>query len=126
MVYMNGEDVNAGEMYVCIKVCVSCTSDRGNEGQNNKRQTETGRETGSRRTGVVEECMRSTAVLRGRDQLPDEALDVLVATVMQQAEDQDDSADGLHIPLAQPALAARMGQDITPAPPSGGHESIQE
>ena len=71
-------------------------------------------------TRVVEQGLGFSSVLGRRDELPDEALDVLVAAVMQQAEHQDDTADGLYVPLAQTPLAARMRQDVPPAPPPGG------
>lgn len=52
------------------------------------------------------------------DQVPDEALDILVTTVMQQAVGQEGSADCFHIGLLQGSLEATMSQDVTPPTPT--------
>lgn len=57
------------------------------------------------------------SVLGGRDEVPDEALDVLVATVVQQAVGQQGAADGLHVLLPQGPLETPVGQDVSPATP---------
>lgn len=62
--------------------------------------------------------MGFTPVLWWSDELPDEALDVLISTVVKQAEDQDDTADCLHITFAQPTLTPGVGQYVPPAPPA--------
>ena len=69
---------------------------------------------------MVEERVWLLAVLWRRDELPYEALDVLVSTVMQQTEDQDDPADGLHVFLPEAALTPSVAEDVPPAPPPGG------
>lgn len=57
------------------------------------------------------------------DKVPDEALDVLIATVMQQAIGKEGSADCFHIHLLQGALEATMSEDVTPpTPPIDKHE----
>lgn len=56
-------------------------------------------------------------VLTGVDQVPDEALDVLVSTVMQQAVGQQRSADLLHIRLLQGSFEATVSQDVIPPTP---------
>lgn len=66
--------------------------------------------------------MRLAAVLRRRDELPDETFDVLVSAIVEQTEDQDDSANRLHVALAQTALTSGVGQDVPPASPAGEEE----
>lgn len=58
------------------------------------------------------------AVSRGRDQIPDEALDVLVPLVMGEAVHEDGPADGLHILLSELAFVASVGKDVRPSPPA--------
>lgn len=65
---------------------------------------------------MVGECA-TLSVLRGRDEVPDEALDVLVSTVVQQAVGQQGAADGLHVLLLQGPLETPAGQDVSPATP---------
>jgi hypothetical protein len=69
---------------------------------------------------VVEQGLGLSSVLGRRDELPDEALDVLVAAVMEEAVGQQRPADRLHVRLPQGTLVAPMGQDVTPPPPAGG------
>lgn len=58
------------------------------------------------------------------DQVPDEALDVLITTVMQQAIGQEGSADCFHVHLLKGALEATVSQDVTPpTPPIDKHET---
>lgn len=68
---------------------------------------------------MVEQRLWFAAVLWWSDELPDETLDVLIPAVMKETEDQDDAADCLHISFTQPALASGMGQNVSPAPPTG-------
>lgn len=58
------------------------------------------------------------AVGRGRDQVPDEALDVLVPLVMGEAVHEDGPADSLHILLSELAFVASMGKYVRPPPPA--------
>lgn len=69
-------------------------------------------------TRVVEQSLGFSPVLWWSDELPDEALDVLISTVVKEAEDQDDTADRLHITFAQPTLTPGVGQYVPPAPPT--------
>lgn len=71
-------------------------------------------------TRVVEQSLWFTAILGGCDELPDETLDVLVSTIVKEAKDQDDSADRLHVTLAQPTLTSGMRQYVPPSTPAGG------
>lgn len=74
--------------------------------------------TQDRPTGMVEQGP-SLAICRGRDQVPDKALDVLVPSVVIETIHQDGSADGLYILFSQLTFVASMGQDICPAAPAG-------
>lgn len=66
---------------------------------------------------MVGQCLGGPVFTR-RDQVPDEALDILVTAVMQQAVGQEGSADCFHIGLLQGALEATMSQDVTPPTPT--------
>lgn len=66
---------------------------------------------------MVGQCA-ALAVLGGGDEVPNEALDVLVSTVVEQAVGQEGTADGLYVSLPQRTLKASMGQDVTPAAPA--------
>ncbi len=68
-------------------------------------------------TRVVGQCAALAILGRGYE-VPNEALDVLVSTVMEQAVGQECAADGLYVSLPQWALKASMGQDVTPAAPA--------
>lgn len=68
-------------------------------------------------TGVVGQCAALPVLSRG-DEVPDEALDVLISTVVEQAVGQECAADGLYVSLPQRALEASVGQDVTPAAPA--------
>lgn len=57
------------------------------------------------------------AVLRGSDQIPHEALDFVVSTVMYEAVCQERPAYRLHVTLTQLSLKAAMSQDVLPAAP---------
>lgn len=70
-------------------------------------------------TRVVEKCVWFLAILWWSDELPYEAFDIFISTVMQQTEDQDDPADGLHILFSKTTLTSSMGQDIMPPSPAG-------
>lgn len=59
------------------------------------------------------------SVLRGGDQVPHEAFDFVVSTVMDQAVGQQGSADGLHVPLSQLLLEAAVREDVLPSTPPG-------
>lgn len=80
-------------------------------------------------TRVVEKCLGFTSIFWWCDELPDETLDVFISTVVKQTKYQDDTADRLHITLAQTPLTPGMGEDIPPATPTvrkkGGDESDQ-
>lgn len=68
-------------------------------------------------TRVVGQCAALAILGRGYE-VPNEALDVLVSTVVEQAVGQECTADGLYVSLPQWALKASMGQDVTPAAPA--------
>jgi len=69
-------------------------------------------------TGVVGERLGGPVSTRG-DEVPDEALDVLVSAVVQQAVGQQRPADRLHVRLLQGPLEAPVSQDVAPpAPPT--------
>ncbi len=68
-------------------------------------------------TRVVGQCAALAILGRGYE-VPNEALDVLVSTVVEQAVGQECAADGLYVSLPQWALKASMGQDVTPAAPA--------
>lgn len=70
-------------------------------------------------TRVVLELL-GLAVLGGADEVPDEAFDVLIASVVEKTVDQDGPADGLHVPLGKTALESSVGQDLPPSAPAGG------
>lgn len=74
-------------------------------------------------TRVVGQRLCGTIFTRG-DQVPDEALDILITTVMEQAVGQKGSADGFHISLFQGALEATMSQDVTPPTPTENNQSV--
>lgn len=57
-------------------------------------------------------------VFAGGNQVPDEALDVLVAAVMEQTVGQEGSADGLHVRLLHGAFKATVSQDVVPPSPT--------
>lgn len=73
---------------------------------------------------MVGQRLGGSVFARG-DQVPDEALDVLVSTVVQQAVGQERSADGLHVGLLQRPLEATVGQDVAPPSPPGGEHVAQ-
>lgn len=58
------------------------------------------------------------AVRRGRDQVPDEAFDILIALVMIETVHKDGSADGFYVLLGELALVASVGKDICPPSPA--------
>lgn len=68
-------------------------------------------------TRVVGQCLGGSVFTWG-DQVPDEALDILVTTIMQQAVGQKGSADCFHIGFLQGTLEATVSQDITPPTPT--------
>lgn len=70
-----------------------------------------------RPTGMVDQGPR-LAISRWCDEIPDEALDVLVPPVVVEAVHKDGPADGLHVLLAEWALVATMGEDVRPPPPA--------
>lgn len=60
-------------------------------------------------------------VLTRGNKVPDEALDVLVAAVMEQTVGEEGPADGLHIALLHGAFKTAVGQDVVPpSPPKDG------
>lgn len=62
-------------------------------------------------------------VFTGGNQVPDEALDILVATVMEQAVREEGSADCFHVCLLHGAFETTVGQDIAPPPPAKDGET---
>lgn len=58
------------------------------------------------------------AVGRGCDEIPDEALDVLVPPVVVEAVHEDGPADGFHVLLGELTFVASVGQDVCPPPPA--------
>lgn len=66
---------------------------------------------------MVGQCFGGSVFTWG-DQVPDEALDILVTTIMQQAVGQKGSADCFHIGLLQGTLEATVSQDVTPPTPT--------
>lgn len=77
-------------------------------------------------TGVVGQRLRGSIFTWG-DQVPDEALDVFVTTVMQQAVGKEGSADLFHVGLLQGALEATVSQDVAPpAPTKEGRKGEKE
>ena len=75
-----------------------------------------------RPTGMVDQGPR-LPISRGCDEIPDEALDVLVPPVVVEAVHKDGSADGLYVLLAERALVAAMGEDVRPPPPAAKQTS---
>lgn len=68
---------------------------------------------------MVEQCGGLTPVLWRSDELPDEALDVFVATVVKQTKDQNYTTDRLHVTFAQTPFAPGVRKDVPPATPAG-------
>lgn len=62
-------------------------------------------------------------IFTGGNQVPDEALDILVATVMEQAVREEGSADRFHVGLLHGAFETTVGQDIAPPPPAEDGET---
>lgn len=58
------------------------------------------------------------AVSGGCDQIPDEALDILIPSVMVEAVHQDGSADGFYVMLSELTLVASVGKDVCPSAPA--------
>lgn len=52
------------------------------------------------------------------DEVPDEALDLIVSFVVPYTVDQQSPAHQLHVPLRQVPLEAAMGEDVLPSPPA--------
>lgn len=60
------------------------------------------------------------APILGRgNEVPHEALDFVIAAVMDQAVRQQGPADGLHVPLGQLFFKTAVVENILPATPSG-------
>lgn len=70
-------------------------------------------------TRVVEQCLGFTSVLWWCDEFPDETLDVLISTIVKETKYQDDTADCLHVALAQATLTSGVREDVPPAAPTG-------
>lgn len=71
-------------------------------------------------TRVVGQRLGGPVLTRG-NKVPDEALDVLVAAVMEQTVGEEGPADGLHIALLHGAFKTAVGQDVVPpSPPKDG------
>lgn len=58
-------------------------------------------------------------------EVPHEAFDFVISTIMDQAVGQQGPADGLHIPLSQLLLKTAMVEDILPTTPSGNRMGMQ-
>lgn len=58
------------------------------------------------------------AISSGRDQVPDEAFDVLIPLVMVETIHEDGPADGLDVLLSELTLVASMGKDVRPSSPA--------
>lgn len=58
------------------------------------------------------------AVRRGRDQIPDEAFDILIPLVMIEAVHEDGPADGFHVLLSELTLVAPVRKDVCPPSPA--------
>lgn len=57
------------------------------------------------------------------DKVPDEALDVLIATVMEQTVGEEGSADRFHISLLHGAFKTPVSQDVVPPSPPKDEET---
>lgn len=66
---------------------------------------------------MICECA-ALAIFSGCDEVPDETLDILITTVVQQAIGQQCTADGLNIPFSQRTFEAAMRENIFPATPT--------
>lgn len=66
------------------------------------------------------------AVGRGRDEVPDEAFDVLVPLVVVEAVHEDGPADGLHVLLAELTFVASVGKDVCPPSPTAKQTSSMQ
>lgn len=60
----------------------------------------------------------SLAISRGCDEIPDEAFDILIPSVMIKTVHQDGSADGFNILLSELTFVASMGKDVCPPSPA--------
>lgn len=67
---------------------------------------------------MVLELLGASVLGRG-DQVPHEAFDLVVSTVVDQAVGQQGSADGLHVPLGQLLLETSVREDVFPSAPPG-------
>lgn len=76
---------------------------------------------------MVLECL-GLSVFGGRDQLPDEALDLLVPFVVLDAVHQQGPADHLHVLLVQMPLEPPVRQDVLPPAPaeSGPQKGVRK
>lgn len=74
-------------------------------------------------TQVVLKLLGASVFRRG-NQVPHEAFDFVVSSVMDQAVGQQSPADGLHVPLRQLLLKTPMVEDILPATPPENNEKL--
>lgn len=74
-----------------------------------------------RLTQVILKLLGVSVLSRG-NQVPHEAFDFVISTVMDQAVRQQGPADGFHIPLCQLLLKTPMCENILPTTPPGQQE----
>lgn len=60
----------------------------------------------------------SLAISRGCDQIPDEALDILISFVMIETVHKDRPTDGFYILLGELTFVASVGKDVCPPSPA--------
>ena len=70
---------------------------------------------------MVLQLLRAS-VLSWGDEVPHEAFDFVVSTVMDQAIRQQGPADGLHVPLSQLFLKTPVVENVFPPTPSGNQK----
>lgn len=74
-----------------------------------------------RPTQVILKLLGASVLSRG-NQVPHEAFDFVVSTVMDQAVRQQGPADGFYIPLCQLLLKTAMFENVFPTAPPGRRE----
>lgn len=74
-----------------------------------------------RLTQVILQLLGASVLRRG-DQVPHEAFDFVIPTVMDEAVRQQGSANGLHVPLCQLFLKTPVVENILPTTPPGKRE----
>lgn len=74
-------------------------------------------------TRVVGQCLGGPILTRG-NKVPNEALDILITTVMQQAVGEKGSADCFHISFLHRAFKTTVSQDVVPPTPTKDRQTI--